>query len=257
MVAPLRPAKFDLALKQLRTMLAAISDEEGTRLPSERELALSFGVGRRAVRSALEVLEEEGRIWRRQGQGTFGGQPSPFHGVAAKNLADHTNPLEIMDVRIEIEPALARMAAARATPTLIQQLERLAHQAEQSDDVASWERWDSAFHSKIAAASGNQLFIAIMGLIDGIRQNEAWLQFRTRVRSSGRTALSVEQHNAILDAIRRFHPLEAEMAMRVHLTSLRDSVIAEIGGAAKASSLATASPVDNGAALQEADKKGN
>ncbi|WP_420963389.1 FadR/GntR family transcriptional regulator [Brucella sp. IR073] len=220
------------ALEKLRSMLESPSNEASIRLPPERQLVELLGVGRRTVRSALDILEEEGLIWRKQGHGTFGGQPA-FPGMPAKRLAAHTNPLEIMDVRIEIEPALARMAAARATPALIQQLERLALKAEQSTDAVSWERWDSAFHAKIAVASGNQLFIAIMEMINGIRQSASWRQFRARVRSNGRNALSVEQHAAILDAIRRFHPLDAEAAMRAHVTSLRDAVIAEIGGVAR------------------------
>ncbi len=224
----------DFALEQLRALLADQTSDQEHRLPSERELAARFTVSRRALRVALDILENEGLIWRQQGQGTFSGERRPTGNMPVNQIATFTNPIEVMDVRIEIEPALARMAAARATPALIEQLEKLAQKAEQADDVASWEKWDSAFHSKIADASGNQLFIAIMSIIDEIRRNNAWQQFRTRVRSTGRNSLSVTQHNAILDAIRRFHPLDAEEAMRTHLISLREAVIEEIGGVARA-----------------------
>ncbi len=229
----------DFALEQLRALLADQTSDQEHRLPSERELATRFNVSRRALRAALDILENEGQIWRRQGQGTFSGERRPTGNMPVNQIATFTNPIEVMDVRIEIEPALARMAAARATPALIEQLEKLAQKAEQADDVASWEKWDSAFHSKIADASGNQLFIAIMSIIDEIRRNNAWQQFRTRVRSTGRNSLSVTQHNAILDAIRRFHPLDAEEAMRTHLISLREAVIEEIGGVARAQSRQT------------------
>lgn len=229
----------DFALEQLRSLLADQTSDQEHRLPSERELAARFNVSRRALRAALDILENEGQIWRQQGQGTFSGERRPTGNMPVNQIATFTNPIEVMDVRIEIEPALARMAAARATPALIEQLEKLAQKAEQADDVASWEKWDSAFHSKIADASGNQLFIAIMSIIDEIRRNNAWQQFRTRVRSTGRNSLSVTQHNAILDAIRRFHPLDAEEAMRTHLISLREAVIEEIGGVARAQSRQT------------------
>ncbi|GHC70170.1 hypothetical protein GCM10010136_16220 [Limoniibacter endophyticus] len=214
-------------------MLTETSGLTSTRLPPERQLADAFGVGRRAIRTALEVLEEEGAVWRKQGRGTFAGRPAALNGSNARKLSEHTNPIEVMDVRIEIEPALARMAAARATPKLIQQLEKLAEKAAQSVDTPEWEQWDAAFHAKIAAASGNQLFIAIMDLIDGIRHNGPWQDFRSRMRSRGRTALSVEQHEAVLNAIRRFHPADAEAAMRRHLTSLRDAVLVELGEPSK------------------------
>lgn len=229
----------DFALEQLRALLADQTSDQERRLPSERELAARFNVSRRALRAALDILENEGLIWRQQGQGTFSGERRPTGNMPVNQIATFTNPIEVMDVRIEIEPALARMAAARATPALIEQLEKLAQKAEQADDVASWEKWDSAFHSKIADASGNQLFIAIMSIIDEIRRNNAWQQFRTRVRSTGRNSLSVTQHNAILEAIRRFHPLDAEEAMRTHLISLREAVIEEIGGVARAQSRQT------------------
>lgn len=231
----------DIALDNLRRLLANQSPDKENRLPSERELAIRFNVSRRALRIALDVLEDEGQIWRKQGQGTFSGERRPVGNMLAKQIADFTNPIEVMDVRIEIEPALARMAAARATPALVEQLERLAQKAEQSTDVATWEHWDSAFHSKIADASGNQLFIAIMGIIDEIRRSDSWQQFRTRVRSTGRNTLSVAQHDAILDAIRRFHPRDAEEAMRTHLISLREAVIGEIGGVARTQAATTIS----------------
>lgn len=229
----------NLALDNLRSLLANQASDQENRLPSERELATRFNVSRRALRIALDILEDEGQIWRKQGQGTFSGERRPVGNMLAKQIADFTNPIEVMDVRIEIEPALARMAAARATPALVEQLERLAQKAEQSTDVATWERWDSAFHNKIADASGNQLFIAIMGIIDEIRGSDSWQQFRTRVRSTGRNTLSVTQHDAILDAIRRFHPRDAEEAMRTHLISLREAVIGEIGGVARTQRPAT------------------
>lgn len=224
---------FDLALQNLRSLLANQATDQENRLPSERELAVRFNVSRRALRAALDILENEGQIWRKQGQGTFSGERRPSGSMLAQKIAAFTNPTEVMDVRIEIEPVLARLAAARATPSLVEQLEKLAQKAEQSTDLASWERWDSAFHRKIADASGHQLFIAIIDIIDEIRRNEAWRQFRERVRSNGRNALSVAQHEAVLDAIRRFHPREAEDAMRTHLVSLREAVIGEIGGTSR------------------------
>jgi GntR family transcriptional repressor for pyruvate dehydrogenase complex len=58
------------ALASLRAMLDRL-EAAGGRLPPERELVVSLGVGRRAIRRALEVLETEGLIWRQQGSGTY------------------------------------------------------------------------------------------------------------------------------------------------------------------------------------------
>lgn len=225
-------ANSGYALERLRVLLSSVASGGELRLPPERELAVQLGVGRRALRRALEVLESEGLIWRRQGKGTFGGTERVSSTLRVNSLAEFTNPLEVIDVRIEIEPALARLAATKATPALIQQLEKLAGKAKESTDADSWELWDSAFHRKIAETAGNQLFILFMGMIDQIRQNEAWRHFRERARSPGRTTLSIEQHDAVIDAIRRFHPAAAEAAMRQHLMSVREALIEAIQAAA-------------------------
>lgn len=64
------------ALERLRALLRSDSLDADGKLPTERALSEVLGVGRRAVRRALEVLEAEGRIWRRQGSGTYAG-PRP------------------------------------------------------------------------------------------------------------------------------------------------------------------------------------
>ena len=75
----------NFALGRLRALLDDSSFEAGQRLPPERELAARIGIGRRALRRALEVLEAEGRIWRHQGKGTFLGS-RPAH--AATDLEE-------------------------------------------------------------------------------------------------------------------------------------------------------------------------
>src|SRR3546814_18010883 len=61
-------ALFRSARERLRGIVDQLEQEGRRQLPTERELAEQIGVGRRAVRRALEVLEAEGRIWRRQGR---------------------------------------------------------------------------------------------------------------------------------------------------------------------------------------------
>src|SRR3954447_21324682 len=94
------PDSSNVALERLRTLLEEGSFDGEPRLPPERVLAAEIGIGRRALRRALEVLEAEGRIWRHQGKGTFLG-PRPPH-TNLEELSKRTHPLEVMDVRLEI-----------------------------------------------------------------------------------------------------------------------------------------------------------
>src|SRR3546814_1198768 len=104
-----------LALERLRSIADQLEREGLRQLPTERELAEALGVDRRAVRRALEVLEAEGRIWRRQGAGTFIGTRPHHPEHQLKQLPEVSNMLEVMEVRLRLEPALAQLAALRAT----------------------------------------------------------------------------------------------------------------------------------------------
>jgi DNA-binding FadR family transcriptional regulator len=115
-----------LALERLRAMIDRMRVAGQEQLPAERDLAETIAVGRRAVRRALEVLEAEGRIWRRQGSGTFIGAGPNLAAQGAPALAEASNMLEVMEVRLRIEPALAQLAALRASPAEIAGMRDLA-----------------------------------------------------------------------------------------------------------------------------------
>jgi len=75
-------ANSSSALEQLRALIHTHESTPGISLPTERELSERLGVGRREIRRALDVLEEEGRIWRKQGKGTFIGPAAPVEPLA-------------------------------------------------------------------------------------------------------------------------------------------------------------------------------
>jgi DNA-binding FadR family transcriptional regulator len=215
----------NFALGRLRALLDDSSFEAGQRLPPERELAARIGIGRRALRRALEVLEAEGRIWRHQGKGTFLGSRPAHAATDLEELAKRTHPLEVMDARLEIEPALARLAAMRATNGDIERLLRLAERTASSSDADGRELWDSALHRTIAEAAGNSLLLAVFDMIDRIRQDTTWRLLRERARSGERQQIYVEQHRRVIAAIAQREAHAAEQTMREHLELVRDGLL--------------------------------
>jgi DNA-binding FadR family transcriptional regulator len=225
MPAEIRSDSSNFALRRLRGLLDDGSFGAEQRLPPERALAAQIGIGRRALRRALEVLEAEGRIWRHQGKGTFAGQrPQRQPGLEA--LSSLTHPLEVMEVRLAVEPTLARLAALRAANGDLERLLRLADKTASTADADSRELWDGALHRSIAEAAGNSLLLAIFDMVDRIRQDGAWQQLRERARSAGRQAVYVEQHRRVIAAIAQREAHAAEQAMREHLEAVRDGLIA-------------------------------
>ncbi len=163
-----KPSRFlansSTALEQLRGLINQHESTPGIPLPTERELSNTLGVGRREVRRALDVLEEEGRIWRKQGKGTFIGPAAPVEPLALQGLVQQTNLLEVMEARLQLEPGLARLAALRATRENLALMQRMLERIDKvsPDDRDLNELWDSAFHRAIAEAAGNRLMLGLL-----------------------------------------------------------------------------------------------
>lgn len=219
-----------LALERLRIIIDQRDMDGEEQLPTERELAEEIGVGRRAVRRALEVLETEGRIWRRQGAGTFIGREPRQHEQQLQQLPEMSNMLEVMEVRLRLEPALAQLAALRATPVDVSSMRELAHKVGNAEDMDSRELWDGALHRAIASAAGNTLFLALFDVVDRVRQTENWRHVREALRSSETIVLYRTQHMDVVDAIERRDPIAAERAMRQHLMTLQERLLFQSSG---------------------------
>lgn len=190
------------------------------RLPTERELSESLGVGRRAVRAALDSLLAEGLIWRQQGKGTFAGQPPDKTQMLAAEIVGETNYSEVMEARLCIEPTLAAMAAKHALPADIERMRNLAKRTVEAGDPDTIELWDGALHRLIARTANNRPLLTAFSMIDEIRSNPGWRGLRQKARSMRSLQDRDREHNGIIDCIEAGDGPGAEAAMRAHLTVL-------------------------------------
>ncbi|UJW77213.1 FadR/GntR family transcriptional regulator [Rhizobium sp. SL42] len=214
------------ALEKLRDLIRHGDVAADGKLPTERMLSETLGLSRRAIRRALEVLEAEGAIWRKQGSGTYVGQKPDEWSDQLETIVAGTNFMEIMEVRLRIEPQLAQLAALRAKGTDIDIMRELAQKILASEDADAKELWDGALHRQIAQAAGNQLFLSIFDVINRVRQDDAWQAIRERARSSANTmSISNAQHATIIDAIAARDPAKAGEAMRQHLLMLQERLV--------------------------------
>ncbi|WP_026060617.1 FadR/GntR family transcriptional regulator [Pseudaminobacter salicylatoxidans] len=214
------------ALEKLRELLRSDDVAADGKLPTERALSETLGVSRRAIRRALEVLETEGRIWRRQGAGTFAGTKPDDWSERLDAIVAGTDFMEIMEVRLRVEPQLAQLAALRAKPSDTERMYDLVEKIARSTDADGRELWDGALHRTVAQCAGNHFFLAIFDVINRVRQDEAWQIIRERARNAGGTRpVTHSQHLAIVDAIAARDPARAGEAMRQHLLTLQESLI--------------------------------
>ncbi|MDG1129573.1 FadR/GntR family transcriptional regulator [Seohaeicola sp.] len=211
-----------LALERLRAVLRDVPATGDSRIPTERQLAETLGISRRSVRRALEVLEAEGLVWRKQGAGTFAG---PRPDTLEEGPATEANFTEVMEVRLRVEPQLAQLAALRASAADVARMRDILVRLDASDDADSRELWDSALHREIARAAGNRFFLMIFDSMDRARHDEAWRSLRERARSRANLAVYARQHRELVDAIADHDPVRAGAAMRTHIMALNDGIL--------------------------------
>jgi GntR family transcriptional repressor for pyruvate dehydrogenase complex len=206
-LAPIKSTRiYEEIVRQIKAMIAEGRLASGDRLPPERELAEKFLVSRTSVREALRALESLGLVEIRPGEGTF---------IREASL-DHL-----------IEPAIAGLAAARATPDEIQEMQRILES--QAREVAAGRTGviqDAQFHAAIGRAAHNEAITriahAVMDLLTQSREES--------LNTPGRPTRSHQDHRRILEAIARRNGGGAEEAMRDHIAAVEALVVGARGG---------------------------
>lgn len=212
----------DQVLDRLLGMIERGEAPPGSRLPGERALMARFGVGRPAVREALQSLERMGLIRIQHGERAEVIRLDPNHvlrrmDAAARQLLTSSPEMReaLREARLAFEQFLAREAAARATREDVAALRQaLAAQQAARGDAARFVRADMRFHIALAEVCGNPIYPALseamLGWIFGF--------FPRLLRAPNVEDLTLKEHAAILRAVERKDPEAAARAMKRHLT---------------------------------------
>lgn len=206
---------------RLLTLIRGGRLKPGDLLPSERELMITFEVGRPAIREAMQQLQRNGLIQIRHGERPRVAQPSMDRIVeqmaqSMHHLLSHSkDSLEhLKQARLEFETQMARSAALkRSEEDIIRLKEILAMQKKQKNSPERFLEADGKFHRAIATISGNPIY----ELLSASMIN--WLtQFHTDlVRKPGLEKLTLDEHQAILDSIAAGDTDAAGQHMTSHL----------------------------------------
>lgn len=206
---------------RLRSMITRGELAPGDAMPSERDLMDRFGVGRPAIREAMQALANMGLITISHGERARVRQltaKSLFQQVdlsAQFLLSASPDSLEhLKQARRFFERGMVREAAEKATDADVAGLEEtLREQSGRLDDPAGFIAADMRFHSRIAAISGNPIFEAVSEAMLG------WLrEYHTEMLIwTGKQNVTLAEHREILDCIRGHDSDAAEAAMIRHL----------------------------------------
>ncbi|KQT82800.1 transcriptional regulator NanR [Aurantimonas sp. Leaf443] len=218
---------------RLKAMITEGELKPGDAMPSERELMERFGVGRPAIREAMQSLAgigllaishgERARVLKMTPRSLFG----QVDAAAAIMLQTSPTALDhLKEARIFFERGLVVQAAERATAEDVAALEALmAAQRAALGDADTFIAADMRFHQRIAAISGNPILEAVAESMLG------WLkQYHTDLLIwTGKENLTLVEHEEIVAAIRARDAGEAESAMVRHLERSRALYVHQAG----------------------------
>lgn len=207
---------YERVKKEIAARIADGQYAVGSRLPSERHLSQGFSVSRPTIREALIALELDGQVEVRHGVGVVVTAASPAGGKAIE--ADF-GPFEVLEARRAIESEVCALAAQHADAEDIVALEALLEEmAALSADIVKGEEADRQFHLTIARASGNSAMAAVVEQLWEMRDRSAQYRLVTDKARAAGVAPVVDEHRAILEAIRARDPDLARAKMRKHLS---------------------------------------
>jgi len=194
----------------------------GDQLPSERELMKLFGVGRPAIREALQTLDRMGIITVSHGERARVTEPDAgtvieqIAATARHMLLTSPQTLDhLKQARLFFEVGMVRIAADTADDADVERLrQRLEDHREALQDLGRFLEMDKRFHREIAAISGNPIYAAVSQAVF------QWLEeFHVElVRLPGAEQITLDEHQAIFEAVAARDPERAATAMTQHLT---------------------------------------
>lgn len=209
----------DQAYSRIVKIIEADDLDVGDRLPSEAQLALTFGMSRTVVREALIRLAADGITEARRGSGSFVKRRPSERLSAHMALDDLSATLGSYEVRFVLETEAARLAAMRRSPAQMDAIEKAwaeLRKALLSSGPAHVE--DMELHRAIAIATANTAFVTTFDHMyeEVERIMRAGVDI-SRSRPPDAIGAMLTEHEMIVDAIRLQDADGAAMAMRWHL----------------------------------------
>jgi DNA-binding FadR family transcriptional regulator len=205
--------------EQLSGLMSSGEFPPGSRLPSERELAIQLGVSRPSVREALIALEVEGKVDVRVGAGIFVAAARP---VAVTNLtSEGQGPFELLRARWLIEGEIAMEAARNAQPADLEPVrEAVSEMQNRQRHGRNAEESDRNFHLSLARATHNSALVAVVRSLWDQGRGAIWRRMEHHFQTPELLAAVLRDHRAILEALEAKDARAARSAMRRHLENV-------------------------------------
>lgn len=210
----------EVIVDQIRMLIRRGELVTGARLPSERDLCTKFGVSRVTVREALRVLEANGLIEIKVGAhgGAFVTVPTSERvgvGITDLLVLSRLSAVEVTEARQLMDLGIIPIVCERATAADIADLSAHCSAAQAACDRGEYTVEMSAeFHVRLARATHNG---AISMLVQSFRESVLMSLERAKEVAPGMGKEGIDEHIALVEAIRDRDPVRAHKIMTEHL----------------------------------------
>lgn len=181
----------------------------GESLP-EMELSIELSASRNTIKKALLMLENDAYVTIETNKG------AKVRSVSKQEVLDY------LQLRVELEGFIMRLAVPCFTDTDIQKLDDLFSKMKKlldDNDLIGYSAMNQQFHSIIYDACPNKTATETL-----IRLKNQMRKYNAKtILVPGRDEHSYEEHKAILDAIKKRESHTAEASIRQHVENVRDT----------------------------------
>ena len=222
-----RKSRSVVVFEALRDKIHTDFWRPGEQIYTEAELTAAFNVGRSTVREAINLLKAKNLVYTVPGLGTFVSDRSVhFPEPARLNPENIRDVLQVMEFRVGYEPYCASLAAQRISDAEIEELIVCVNRQEVNvmyeENLSTFAEMDTVFHSLIAKATRNTLFIHSFELI-----REHLLKQQVLSASyAERRGKALLYHRQIIQFLKQRNSRQAELVMREHVIETKNAITA-------------------------------
>ena len=222
------PKRASRIASQLVELIALQKLAPGDKLPPERQLSELLEVSRPSLREALHILQAQGLVQIKHGQGTFVQEPVVAQELRASVMTKTHGLNELFDAREVLEVPASKWAAEKATKEDIRLLRATLNQIDtitaiEPIDFDQLQALDAKFHLTIVGIAGNRFINQTLNVLQDVMK----MSMETTLRLPGRSEISRSEHNAILSAIESGDGVLASKLTLEHITGARDTAISD------------------------------
>ena len=227
-VVPLAPQRAARIATQLLDIIELQKLAPGDRLPPERQLAELLEFSRPSLREALHILQAQGLVQIKHGQGTFVQEPIVAQELRATMMSKTHGLNELFDAREVLEVPAAKWATEKATKEDIRLLRATLNQIDNVTaihpiDYDQLQLLDAKFHLTIVEIAGNRFINQTLNVLQDVMR----MSMQTTLRLPGRSDISRSEHSEILAAIENGNGELASKLTLQHITGARVTALAD------------------------------